>query len=384
MNEIPEYLLITRKELYDCVWETPVQKLAQEFHISDVGLNKICKRNNIPVPPRGYWAKKEYGKKLPKKPALPSNASWGKEIQIYANKRHGGTNLIPNTTLSKLDDIEIIMKNELVDPHPLGEKTKQILGKSKKDNQLIIPREDSRILNIQVSLGSLDYALRIMDALTKYMQERQISIQVQTKHRKMSVFVENEEEEIEFLLKEKFDRTPHIPTKSEISKAKKYSWHQPPEFDFIPNGKLTLSITNVSYLGVQQNWSDGKVQRLENCLGKFYKGILETSYAMKKRREERERQKREWAEQERIYEEQRRLTKIEEYRKKKLIEEIQLLNLSTDIKNYISYVEQSMSSASEHNQTVIQDWIKWTQNYLNYIDPLKRDFGLLMNIKSEW
>ncbi len=59
-----------------------------------------------------------------------------------------------------------------------------------------------------MSLGSLDYALRIMDALTKYMQERQISIQVQTKHRKMSVFVENEEEEIEFLLKEKFDRNP--------------------------------------------------------------------------------------------------------------------------------------------------------------------------------
>ena len=38
-------------------WERPVTKVATELEISDVALHKICRKHNIPVPPRGYWAK---------------------------------------------------------------------------------------------------------------------------------------------------------------------------------------------------------------------------------------------------------------------------------------------------------------------------------------
>lgn len=44
---------ITREELYEKVWNTPMQKLAMEFGLSDVGLAKLCKRHQIPVPGRG-------------------------------------------------------------------------------------------------------------------------------------------------------------------------------------------------------------------------------------------------------------------------------------------------------------------------------------------
>jgi len=37
----------------------PVAKVAESFGLSDVGLAKICGRHRVPVPPRGYWAKKE-------------------------------------------------------------------------------------------------------------------------------------------------------------------------------------------------------------------------------------------------------------------------------------------------------------------------------------
>lgn len=52
----------TRSELYDLVWSKPIQKLAVEFGLSDVGLSKACKKADIPVPERGYWAKKAAGK----------------------------------------------------------------------------------------------------------------------------------------------------------------------------------------------------------------------------------------------------------------------------------------------------------------------------------
>lgn len=55
---------LTRQELYDLVWSTPMTKLAENFGISDASLAKVCDRHRVPRPPRGYWAKKEAGKKV--------------------------------------------------------------------------------------------------------------------------------------------------------------------------------------------------------------------------------------------------------------------------------------------------------------------------------
>lgn len=71
MSDSKKIRSVTRGELYERVWTTPMTTLAREFGISDVGLRKICKRANIPLPPGGYWMMKQYGKRLPRKPALP-------------------------------------------------------------------------------------------------------------------------------------------------------------------------------------------------------------------------------------------------------------------------------------------------------------------------
>ena len=55
---------ISRGELYSAVWTKPIQKLAAELGLSDVGLAKVCRRESIPVPPRGYWQKLAAGSVL--------------------------------------------------------------------------------------------------------------------------------------------------------------------------------------------------------------------------------------------------------------------------------------------------------------------------------
>jgi hypothetical protein len=52
----------TRKELYDLVWSQPMKTVAAGVGISDVALAKKCRKANIPVPNRGYWARKQAGK----------------------------------------------------------------------------------------------------------------------------------------------------------------------------------------------------------------------------------------------------------------------------------------------------------------------------------
>jgi len=61
-----------REELYDKVWKLPMTQLAKEQGISDVGMAKVFRKLYIPVPGRGYWAKKAAGGKVPARPPLPS------------------------------------------------------------------------------------------------------------------------------------------------------------------------------------------------------------------------------------------------------------------------------------------------------------------------
>ena len=52
---------LTREELYELVWASPMQHVAPQFGISSVWLAKICRKANVPVPGRGYWAKTPAG-----------------------------------------------------------------------------------------------------------------------------------------------------------------------------------------------------------------------------------------------------------------------------------------------------------------------------------
>ena len=61
---------LTREELYQRVWSTPIIRLARAWGMSDRGLGKACRRLLVPVPPRGYWARLEAGQR-PGRPRLP-------------------------------------------------------------------------------------------------------------------------------------------------------------------------------------------------------------------------------------------------------------------------------------------------------------------------
>lgn len=45
--------------LHELVWKMPLNKLSTKLKVSDNSIRKRCKRNNIAMPPRGYWNRKE-------------------------------------------------------------------------------------------------------------------------------------------------------------------------------------------------------------------------------------------------------------------------------------------------------------------------------------
>jgi len=75
---------IDRTALFNRVWSEPVEKLAKEWGLSGRGLGKACRRLQIPVPPRGFWARAQHGQRMrrPRLPNLPPGEA--KEIVIRA------------------------------------------------------------------------------------------------------------------------------------------------------------------------------------------------------------------------------------------------------------------------------------------------------------
>jgi hypothetical protein len=69
----PEFTSYDRDVLYEQVWAEPVRDLAKRYGVSDVALAKACRRLSVPLPGRGYWAKRRAGM-APPRPALPAAA----------------------------------------------------------------------------------------------------------------------------------------------------------------------------------------------------------------------------------------------------------------------------------------------------------------------
>jgi hypothetical protein len=87
MNE--QTIEVTRQRLYDQVWSKPLRQLTKEYGMSDVGLSKLCRRHNIPLPSAGYWMKVVHGytphnppSSLTANPDVPSAHSSGQIISL--------------------------------------------------------------------------------------------------------------------------------------------------------------------------------------------------------------------------------------------------------------------------------------------------------------
>jgi hypothetical protein len=77
--------LYTRQQLYELVWGSPITTLAKALAVSDAGLVKACRRGDIPLPPRGYWAKLNAGQRVNHTP-LPLRAP-GASIHVEVGSR---------------------------------------------------------------------------------------------------------------------------------------------------------------------------------------------------------------------------------------------------------------------------------------------------------
>jgi len=139
----------TRQALYDLLWSKPKTVVAAELGLSDVGLGKICREANIPIPPRGYWARITAGQKPARIPFPVRGLGQKDEVTIgreaWTGREERITELPPAPMFSEsLAEVtqraqkllgKVSAAKTLANPHPL---IARLLADDKKRRQALI------------------------------------------------------------------------------------------------------------------------------------------------------------------------------------------------------------------------------------------------------
>jgi hypothetical protein len=286
---------VTREQLYEQVWQRPMNKLAQEYGVSGATLAKTCRKLNVPLPAQGHWQRVEHGKAGPL-PPLPAPSPGGAGFaKISPHQKIGETfqndpKVIEALRSEAMAKNQVVVAERLVRPHATVEATAQALvGAVADDYGMISPRhlgDDAGAalpIPVHVSPASKGRALRIADALIKALERRghQIDLGKRAKAqgagqaRAPAVLIDGER--IPFSFEEKLDRSKHMPTAAELAEKAKKSWIRIPEWDHAPNGKLSLKLDVWSHWldRSRKRWSDGPSQSECSSMRSTSRGLAE-------------------------------------------------------------------------------------------------------------
>jgi hypothetical protein len=354
--------VLTREELYNRIWKTPALRLAKEFGISDVGLAKVCKRHNIPRPPRGYWARLANGQRV-KKPPLPQLGDQNLDtIRIAGQSAFEGASELGGVERSNL---KIAIPDALVQPHPLIVSTRQALLKTKPGVDGLVPPEGPSNLRISVTRSSLGRAFLIYDSLIKYWESQggKIAIDKMSHGEGFETNFELNGDKTSITLFEEVDRIPVDP--------KAHSSDRYGNCKYQPTGRLVLQINSGTW-GSRSRWADGKIQKLESSLPSFVSAVFMTLARGREHRLDEECVDRQRALVIQVRGEAKRRKDLEDHRRTQLSQSIAAWKQADEIRAYLAAVKRGHETGqfAVKDEKSFREWMEWATWYAEFVDPL--------------
>jgi hypothetical protein len=368
-----------RQELYEKVWQFPLRKLAAEYGISDVGLAKVCRKLEIPLPGLGHWTRIACGHTIAR-PALP--AMEGLPVLIR-QIRAPETPVLPEDTpeLERIERVAAATTSAVTKAmlaHPLVEKTRLALSENRTtDRGTLWASRELEWLDLRVTKNCLARALRIM-AVIIHMLEREGFKLVVEKKKSESTSAIVYGETIRFGLIERSRQVKPFPKPDASSR---YSYNP---IRLEPTGVLSIEIWNYYAGGLQKTWRDRESACLEEQLPKCVAGMMRI--ALKERAERDKREREELARQKRIDEVRAELRQIEKEEKKiKALErEAIRWQRAERIREYIGAVRRNVVRKTDsEDRAKVLEWVEWAERQADRIDPLKPSSPSLVDDKEK-
>jgi hypothetical protein len=356
-----------REELYAEIWKEPAIKVAAKYGVSSVMLGKVCRKLQIPLPGRGYWAKKEFGKSVKQIP-LPQV----QDLPIVRRLKEMGSENAeapcpePEPTDSEYQRILQIESSDVIpDPettrHKLVIATAKSLRNAKPDNRGIVQAPgNENSLNVRVSKTSIDRALNIMNAVVKFLESENFPFTVKSETHEITaqVFGQN----VPFSIVERARETSR-------KEVREYSYTRT-VIKYQPSGELEFRAGDDGYR--YRKFRDRKTQKLETLIPKLAGAILREArdrvIRAEKRRleeiEERKKTQERAALAEQIAEEEKKLKNLESW--------VNSWTRAQEMRDFIAALEktwqkegQDLSPESPKGQRIF-----WMKQQADRVDPL--------------
>ena len=368
--------VLTRQELYKLVWKKPMSKLAVEFGLSDQGLEKICRRHNIPKPGLGYWAKLQHGKEPPT-PELPPNDKAELE-NIYFRSEKSNTSEEPLPLDYETDYTDILTKALSYQPPEKVTRYSEVISNYRKyvkgqyTNRygfLEIGNREFKDVEIRLTKTTFQRGCFFLYIISDLFKSLGWALQQGTDkgYRGGALVVTNKTDSLRIKLKERVKQVKHKPTAKELAEAKKWNYQTYDKHDYIPQGILEFSIEQLrSYAGLKKKWADKGEVQLENILDQIAIGVARCFEYQKHERIEAEIRAEQWRKEEEIRAEKRRQAKVEEKRQQHILGLLDQYTKAQQLRAMISQVESVLIESEEH-----ENWLNWAHSFVDKIDPLK-------------
>lgn len=355
-------ITLTRKELFDAVWSTPLSTLAGEYGISDVAIRKKCVKYKIPTPGRGYWAKKVAGKKV----KTPKFSVVGYNPKINIRARQNNTLMKAVARNSKRDNKKSI-PDKLRNPIEFVKDTQLALKDAYKDWDGYLWLKGARSLEVKVTRNSMNWALTVYDAILKELRKSGYKLQYGNGNHVNSFVAIKSGVAVSFYLYERYKRPKQ---EEQLSRNK-------------PVGLLTLKIT-ASY-GFRRELSESKKNNFKDRLEDIIfavENIVESRLArderwridnLKRRREDRIRGLSTKRKQKFLA-----MKRLEQIRFDDLKKEAHIHNECNVIRQYLEDLKKSWSHVGELSPDQKQR-LKEAEILINRYDPLMPEYKKLQD-----
>ncbi len=387
-----------REELYRKVWEKPISEAAKEEHIADATLRNRCKKLQVPIPDRGYWAKLRAGKTVYKKnlsPMAPPNLP--KPHTGEKRKLHIEADAL--SFMQKAGRLEILKLASILRVGGPGSALTDDIQKlytafkewHKPVHEVylpgIIPRRreqrDSSFLTDDISAKTANRTFHILDALTRALLPyggsftcRSEGIYMQNRYTtKYNYWFNVNGERVCFTISEGKDKVVHEITREERMETLRYKEEQRkggyspdpriPKYDDIWNGKLRMTIAGST------TFEDCKSYMLEDRIGEILIALYEAFYPERiNSLKELERLKKEIEEYNRQEEEyQKKQLSVDRYNEeinktKALMNKVADYETACRIRKYIDAVRNNPDCPDNN-----PEWIEWASGKADWFDP---------------
>jgi len=368
-SEIPDHL--SRQDLYELVWSEPVHHIAPRFEVSDVWLAKVCRAANIPLPPRGYWAKIRHGKAVTRLPLPRIKPGVSEQVIVrstFSRPRRPASDDQVKARLSVSSPIPI--PDQLRKPHPFVAAT-QVKAKAERsqDDGRIYVRSQPGAFFLRVSRDSVGRALRLLQAICDEAGRREWEVKSIPADRYREAgggTIAIRRHAYPVSIEERTEAIPFTDEDLRRWRANRPSWVQaeqpsPHERRRRPTGELALLIPS-AWNGGRARWADGKRSRVEEKLAEFFATLEVRAAADEARQRDAERARIE-------RETQEGLARIQKARIERLDRELAAARYAEDVRGYVSRIRERFTEASEDQREHLLAWCEWAEARADRVDP---------------